>query len=107
MTGGEYKTPTRTPERDRFDTDLQALLESGVRPPCAGRSEWLSEAADERLDAAEACQYCRLLDACLQVAEAEHASWGIYGGRDFAPARPPENKTTGQQRPAKQGGPQP
>ena len=75
--------PARTPERDQFDRLLTELLRSGGWLPCAGRDEWLSEAPDDRGEAAQACAWCPLLDACRPLAEAEEPLAGVWGGIDY------------------------
>lgn len=66
-----------------LDEELRRTLAAGVRPPCTrGGDAWLSEDADERAEAAEACGRCPavLRAACREAGRFQ--SFGVFGGVD-------------------------
>ncbi len=62
---------------------LAAALEADEHPPCTYPDKaplWLSEAHEERAEAAEECQACPILDPCRAAGRFER--FGTWGGRD-------------------------
>ncbi len=77
---------------------LDRLADRGRRPVCESSPDaWLSEQFTERRDAAEACSWCPLLDACGVYADAAGEVWGVWAGADRQ-ARPKRPKETNDAR---------
>lgn len=70
-------------EHAALATEIAAT--SGV--PCIGRPEWLSDDVADRLEAAQGCHYCPVLDACQRAATAISPSFGVWHGRDYSGRR--------------------
>lgn len=62
---------------------LGMAVGDGRTPFCDGRDEWLSEDADERAEAAEACHHCPVLTACADAARELRPTFGVWAGRDL------------------------
>lgn len=74
-------------------THALARLELAGRTwPCRNRPEWLSDSAEDRAEAAEACQPCPALTECAAAAQEAREKWHVWGGVDFA-AKPKRRKT--------------
>lgn len=62
-----------------------------AKTPCQTHDNpdlWVSEYADERAEAAQACRGCHRIAACLQDALAGNVSWGVWAGRDLSRTKP-------------------
>lgn len=68
--------------------ELTAEIAAASGVPCIGREEWLSDAASDRQEAAEACTRCPVLDACQRAADAVRPSFGVWHGRDYSGRKP-------------------
>lgn len=66
--------------RDLWD-GLQAEL-TGVSPPCAGRTEWISDDQQEREWAAHRCRPCPVIELCGQFAHGQNEQFGVWAGTD-------------------------
>ncbi|OLP72779.1 hypothetical protein BJM39_27435 [Salmonella enterica subsp. enterica serovar Javiana] len=74
---------TRIEALGRALDDLDA---TGGTWPCRNRNEWISDDAEERAEAAEACQHCPVLEICAAVATTKpFPTHGVWGGRDLTP----------------------
>jgi hypothetical protein len=61
---------------------VEAALDDGLSVPCHDRSEWLSEDAEERAEAATACSWCPAKSRCAALAAAMRPEFGVWAGRD-------------------------
>lgn len=56
--------------------------------PCYSRPEWLSNRAADKQTAIRLCGDCPAKHACREFAEANHETYGIWGGHDFSKGKP-------------------
>ena len=61
---------------------LQDVLDDCYSVPCNGRTEWISESAEDRAYAAGHCRGCPALTACGKYADAARERDRVWGGRD-------------------------
>ena len=80
--------PIRESGRPAWDAFTAALNDTGP-VPCAGRDEWISEAAADRSWAAGHCRGCPLITLCGEAADGIAARVGVWGGRDRTPRKKP------------------
>ena len=66
---------------------LQGVLDDCHSVPCNGRTEWISESAEDREYAAGHCRGCPALTACGKYADAAKEVTGVWGGRDRTPEK--------------------
>ncbi|WP_374969928.1 WhiB family transcriptional regulator [Terrabacter sp. BE26] len=64
---------------------LRDAVEAGLRIPCAGRDEWLSEDHEERAQAAQWCDGCPCITECGTAANETKERFGVFGGQDRTP----------------------
>lgn len=65
---------------------VAAIRETGAVPCTAGGPNlWLSEDREEREFAIRLCQECPVKSVCWAQANADKASFGVWGGQDFSP----------------------
>lgn len=76
--------PEAVDARERLSAALVAMGDRDQAPACAGGTWWISEAAEERAAAAEACRGCPALEACARAGRYE--PWGVWGGVDRSPS---------------------
>lgn len=82
-------TPEHAAALDALARALDTLADTGRWPPCRGRwSEFLSEDADTRSAAADACHACPVLEACDEAGA--HETAGAWAGRDRQTAARPK-----------------
>ena len=72
---------------DRLALAVLAAADAGEPAPCHGRSEWLSDSAEDREAAAWRCGRCRLLDLCINAADELGATSGVWAGIDRGRSR--------------------
>lgn len=68
---------------ERLRIALMAAEDRGDRVPCQGRDEWISESAEERLEAAQACRPCPVTSLCHEAALEDPPSWTVRAGVDY------------------------
>ena len=75
---------------ERLTGALLALLDRGLRPPCAPPAPdwWLSDDPGDRAAAARLCTGCPVLDACAAAADENGEVFGVWAGRDRGSSRP-------------------
>lgn len=73
---------------------VDRLNEAGKRTPCQGSpASWSADAAlSDRRQAAQACQFCPVLEECGAYADAAAEPWHVWAGRDRS-LRPSNRKT--------------
>lgn len=69
--------PAAVAARDALD---RALSEGD--PPCAGRTEWISDQPEEREWAAHRCWPCPVIELCGQYARVNREPVGVWAGID-------------------------
>jgi hypothetical protein len=79
-------------EHHELVTAMETALDDGLAVPCHDRSEWLSEDAQVRAEAASACSWCPVKSRCAALAAAAKPEFGVWAGRDRT--RRPRNTTT-------------
>ncbi|MGQ0465504.1 MAG: hypothetical protein ACT4QG_09305 [Sporichthyaceae bacterium] len=57
-----------------------------TRPPCRGRTEWVSDDPADKAAAIEACGWCPLTPDCRAFTTAWTPTAGVWHGRDFTEA---------------------
>lgn len=78
-----------------FFAALDALVEGGGALPCWDRTQgnpWLGDTTAEREYAAHRCRSCPLTSLCVALAVEQQATFGIFGGLNFA-QRPGKRRT--------------
>lgn len=83
MTVAAHGAARPVPELELLNDAVADLARAGRLVPCAGRPEWLSDAAEDAAQAAEACGRCVLSRACLAAGLAARATAGVWGGRNL------------------------
>lgn len=76
---------------------IDAHEQGGQSVPCrvsAFPSWWVSDDPDERAAAARACADCPVLTDCKAAATDSKERFGVWGGKDFTPAKRPEYAPT-------------
>ena len=63
---------------------LQSFFIAGEVTPCRDRHEWVSSKAADKRTAIRLCGDCPAQASCRDFAEANHESFGIWGGHDFS-----------------------
>lgn len=72
---------------ERLTFALEAAEHRGDKVPCAGRSEWLSEWAEDRAKAARECVSCAVLPLCDAAARDWRPTFGTFAGVDWTDPR--------------------
>ena len=84
------RVPRGAAASEQFVRALINAAAAGLRPHCSDagtRSLWISEHEPERAQAVILCRGCPVLAECRAVATARNEKFGVWGSRDFTPAK--------------------
>ncbi|GAA1969296.1 hypothetical protein GCM10009817_06560 [Terrabacter lapilli] len=73
---------------------LEDAADAGLRIPCAGSDDWISEDPNTRTQAARRCDGCPCITECAAAADETRERFGVWAGRDRSPQPPKTKKDT-------------
>ena len=66
---------------------LADAIAQGHEIPCGTSDGWLSDDADQRAEAAQACRHCPVIDLCADAGASTSERFGVWGGIDRTPTK--------------------